>query len=72
MESYPLETGASAGTHGVKDEDIVQEITPVASRTLTEEERATVSGIVSEVALLCFPYDVHFENLAKELELGLG
>lgn len=67
-----LEMGACEGVHDIKEENIADESEPAASSTLTEEWKTAMSKLVRAMAILCFIYEVDFNNLMKEHEHCLG
>lgn len=66
-----LETEAGAGTLSNKVADVVDQIKPVLSSTVSEERRTTMTNLIKEIARFCFVYDADFRNVAEEHELIL-
>lgn len=52
--------------------DILDEIEPATSSTLSGEKRTVRGKHFKKIALLCSIHNVDFKNFAEEHELGLG
>lgn len=67
-----MKVGALADGYGMKEENIVNNIEPVKSSTLREEQRFVVSGRIKAMALLSTMYSLCIRNMANEKKLGFG
>lgn len=68
----PLNIWAGAGAHDVELQDIVDEIDPAASSTLSKEGATAMSKRVWEMDHLCSTNDVDFKKWSEEHEFSVG
>lgn len=68
----PPETGASASAHGMREQDVVNEIETTASSSLSEKQNTLMSTFLKNMAAACFIDGIYFSNSAEDQELELG
>lgn len=62
----PLETEAGAHVQDMNKEDIVNEIEPTTSSTLSKDQSTAMSKLVNNMVPMCFIYDMDFKKLSEK------
>lgn len=64
-------TRAGSSAHGLKNDDVKDEVRSIAFLTLSKDMKATISNLIKEIAPVRTMYHAYIKNLAKKRELGV-
>lgn len=67
-----MERRGSASSHGIKEEDFMEEVEPSASLRLSRKRKTALRRTIITEASLCSTHCTYFEKTADEHKRGAG